>query len=272
MMNRKTFWLSTAAALALGLVGCGSDGNDGMGGNGGSGGSAGSGGSGGMPMGTAMVNVAHLAPEVPAAGDTAVDILVNGATAIEGLSYGQSTGRVPLDPGSYTFGVAVAGSTEAVIELPATLNDGDDLTVVAYRTNEAPFVAAFVFNNSTEGLEAGNGRVFVGHGANDSLLDPVDVIVTDEGACPPPLLDQFAFGTIAPATDNLDLPAGSVNIGFDLDPGDCTAEAGPIEVPVTADVVSILVAVDEDTLDESLAPQVWAIVDASDSPVALINP
>jgi hypothetical protein len=37
-------------------------------------------------------------------------------------------------------------------------------------------------------------------------------------------------------------------------------------------VVSILVAVDEDTTDESLAPQVWAIVDASDTPVALINP
>ena len=209
---------------------------------------------------------------MPAAGDTAVDILVNGATAIEGLSYGESTGRVPLDPGSYTFGVAVAGSTEAVIELSAMLNDGDDLTVVAYRTNEAPFVDVFVFSNSTEGLEAEQGRVFVGHGANDSLLDPVDVIVTDEGSCPSPLLEQFEFGTTAPVSGNLDLPAGSVNIGFDLDPGDCTAEAGPIEVPVTADVVSILVAVDEDTADESLAPQLWAIVDASDSPVALINP
>jgi hypothetical protein len=262
MVKHKTLWLGAVAALAVGLVGCGDD----------DGGSGGSGGTGGMQTGTAMVNVVHLAPEVPAAGDTAVDILVNGAAAIEGLSYGEATGRVMLDAGDYTFGIAAAGGSSAVLSFDATLNDGDDLTVVAYRTNDAVPVNVFVFSNATDGLAAGNGRVFVGHGANDSLLDPVDVIVTDEGGCPPALLDQFAFGTTAPATGNLDLPAGSVNIGFDLDPGDCTAEAGPIEVPVTADVVSILVAVDEDTTDESLAPQVWAIVDASDTPVALINP
>jgi hypothetical protein len=157
-----------------------------------------------------------------------------------------------------------------VTERPATLSDGDDLTVVAYRTNDDPPVSVWVFSNSTDGLASGQGRVFVGHGANDSLLDPVDVIVTDEGGCPP-LLDQFAFGTTAPSEGTLDLAEGTVNIGFDLDPGNCTAEAGPVAVPVTADVVSILVAVDENTSDESLAPELWAIVDASDTPLRLIN-
>jgi hypothetical protein len=37
-------------------------------------------------------------------------------------------------------------------------------------------------------------------------------------------------------------------------------------------VTTIVVAVDEDTTDESLSPQVWAIINASDAPVALIQP
>ena len=57
---------------------------------------------------------------------------------------------------------------------------------------------------------------------------------------------------------------------FDLDPGDCEAEV-KFSAPVTPGVTSILVAVDEDTTDESLDPQVWAIVDASDTPLPLIE-
>ena len=43
--------------------------------------------------------------------------------------------------------------------------------------------------------------------------------------------------------------------------------------PVTADVVSILVAVDEHTSNDEgqLGPELWAIVDASTTPIRLIN-
>ena len=75
MSNRKTVWLSFAAAMALGLVGCSDDG-----------GTNGTGGTGGMEPGNAMVTVVHLAPEVPSPADTRVDILVNGAAAIEDLA------------------------------------------------------------------------------------------------------------------------------------------------------------------------------------------
>lgn len=264
MKNSKTIWLSFAAAMAFGLVGCSDDG-----GSGGSGGTAGTGGSGGMEPGTAMVTVVHLAPEVPTAMDTQVDILVNGATAIEGLAYGESTGRVPLDAGMYTFGVAAAGSTDPVISFPATLADGDDLTVIAYRSPE-DVVNVFVLSNSTEGLASGEGRVFVGHGADDSLLDPVNIVVVDGEDCTP-LIPDLAFGTTAPDDGVLDLAEGTVNIGFDI-ADDCAPEAGPVPVTVNPDVVSILVAVDEDTADESLDPELWAIIpDISDEPIRLIK-
>ena len=258
MSNRKTVWLSFAAAMALGLVGCSDDG-----------GTNGTGGTGGMEPGNAMVTVVHLAPEVPSPADTRVDILVNGAAAIEDLAYGESTGRVPLGAGMYTFGVAAAGSNTPVISFDADLAEGDDLTVVAYRF-PTDVVNVFVFSNSTANLQAGEGRVFVGHGADDSLLEGVNIVVVDGEDCEP-LIPEFAFGSTAPQEGVLDLAAGNVNIGFDI-ADDCAPEAGPVPVPVMADVVSILVAVDEDTTDESLDPELWAIIpDASDEPIRLVK-
>lgn len=272
MIRSKHFWLGIVAAAALAATGCGDDGNGdgGSGGMAGTGGTAGNGGMGGGPSGEATVLAAHFAPEVPAAGDTAVAIYVNGeeVTALGTLEYGQSTGRVPLPaPATYDIGIGLPGGDGPLLELEGVaLEDGDDIAAVAYRTNEELPVAVFTYDLSTDGLDSGSGRVFVSHGANDSLLDPVDIIVTD--ACPDPLLDQFAFGTTTdPAVD---LPAATYDLGFDLDPGDCTAEV-PFGAPVTADVTTIVVAVDEDTADESLSPQVWAIVDGSDAPVALIE-
>ena len=244
MTKNKTFWVGIVAAAALALTGCGDD-----------------------ATGTGSITAVHLAPEVPAAGMTDVTVYVNGEAAAV-IAYGESTGRVDLAAGEdYAIGLGTA-ETELLTLDPFTMPEGADLVAVAYRTNDEPPVGVWVVDIATEGLVAGSGRVFVGHGANDSLLNPVDIIVTDEGACPEPLLDQFAFGTMT-APGDADLPAATYNLGFDLDPGDCTAEV-EFSAPVAADLSTIVVAVDEDTTDESLDPQVWAIVDASAAPVSLI--
>lgn len=47
-----------------------------------------------------------------------------------------------------------------------------------------------LFDGRTDGLPAGTGLVIIGHGADDSLLDPVNVLNT--GACPSPFLPQPA--------------------------------------------------------------------------------
>lgn len=275
MTNRRNSWLALFAAVALGAAGCGDDGNGNAGGSGGTAGSGGDGGSGGMGGGEASVMAAHFAPEVPSAGNTAVAIFVNGdeVTELGTLSYGEATGRVMLPaPATYDIGIGLPGGDAPLLELTdVALSDGDDIAAVAYRTTGDLPVAVFTYDLSIDGLESGSGRVFVSHGANDSLLNPVDIILTDEGACPDPLFDQLAFAETRPGAgdDNIDLPADTYNLGFDLDPGDCTAEVG-FSAPVTAGVTTLVVAVDENTADEALSPQVWAIVDASDEPVALI--
>lgn len=279
MMNRKNIFLSIVTALALGLVGCGDDEVAATGGTGGAG-TGGTGGGGGSTTEMAMVTVAHFAPEVPSAMDTNVDIIVSGDAdaVIEDLAYGESTGRVELPPGTYTFAVAVAGETDPVLTIPdVPLAAGTDITVVAYRSGEeapASPVAVFVFDNSTEGLDSGSGRVFVGHGADDAALDGVN-IVTADGLMPTmcmPLILDFAFGTTAPGAEDppLDLDVDEVFVAFDLDDTCPPATLGPLAVPVNDNVVSLLVAVDEDTTD-GLDVELWAIVDASDAPIPLIN-
>ncbi len=261
--------------LLAAAVGC-SDSSGTPAGTGGTGG-GGSGGTGGAMTGTATVTAAHLAPEVPTAEDTEVAIFVDGENAGVTISYGESTGRIMLDAGTYDIGIGLAEGTEPLLELmDVELMDGDDLTVVAYRTNEALPVDVFVFNNSTDGLASGSGRVFVGHGANDPALDPVNISTSNEtgDADCMTLIPGFEFGTTFPADGVADLPSGSVNIGFDVtDDEDACPQVGPVPVPVTADVVSILVAVDENTSNdaEQLAPELWALVEPFDTPLRLIN-
>jgi hypothetical protein len=268
MIRKRSFWFGMLAALAFGLVGCGDD-------AGGSGGTGGTDGTGGATTEMAMVTAVHLAPEVPSTESTEVAIFVDGADAGVTLSYGQTTGRIPLDAGTYAIGIGLPGEDGPLLELEGVeLNGGDDLTVVAYRTNDILPVNLFVFSNGTDSPDMGNGRVFVGHGANDSALDPVNIATSNEDGTAEcaTLISSFAFGTTFPPDGVADLPAGTVNVGFDLtlEDEDACPQVGPVPVPVTADVVSILVAVDENITDGELDPELWGIVDA-DTLVRLIK-
>ena len=222
------------------------------------------------PTETAQVRIAHLAPEVPSAEDTAVDILINGNPAITGLEFGNATGFVDLPVGEYTFGIAVAGETEPVFEVTTEILVGSQTTFVAYRTVDGDFdspVAVMPFDGDAEGINEGLGRVLVGHGADDALLKPVDVITP--GACPPPTIEDFAFGAVA---GPLDLPATTIPIAFSLTSTDeCSVDAGPLDAPVTEGIVTLLVAVDNDT-SEGLSPAVYALIGDASGEIPTLSP
>ncbi|MGB3051135.1 MAG: hypothetical protein WBB42_09050 [Polyangiales bacterium] len=83
----------------------------------------------------------------------------------------------------------------------------------------------------------------------------VDVINND--ACPPALVDDFLFGTVRTVGD---LPEANYNVavaGVDS----CDAAAGPLVAPVTADVATLLVAVDNNVTDGMLSPAIYALID-----------
>ncbi|MEM7137442.1 MAG: DUF4397 domain-containing protein [Myxococcota bacterium] len=285
MINKTTLGIAVVAMLSFGMVGCGDDSDSGTGGTGGTatggtgggtGGTGGDGGAGGGELGGGTVTAVHLAPDVPAADNTAVAIFLDGEETELQISYTESSGRIELPAGTYDIGIGAPGGEEPVLQLDGVeIMDGSDLTVVAYRTNDPPPavpVNVLVFNTSIEGLEAGSGRVFIGHGANDPDLDPVTVATVDDPVttCTDVEAD-LAFGDIAPQMGGLDLAEGNLDVVFYTE-DTCPPFFGNliVDVPVTPNVSSVLIAVDEDPSD-TLAFQLFGIIDADD-PAPLIPP
>lgn len=276
MINKTTLGVAIVAVLGLALVGCSDDdngagGSGGTAGMGGSGGAAGTGGTGGGDLGGGTITAVHLAPEFPTMMDTGVEIFLDGEGLGVTIEYAESTGRVELPAGDYMVGLGIPGADEPALELMVTIEDGSDFTAVAYRiTDDNLPVSVLVFDTSSEGLADGSGRIFVGHGANDPALDPVNIVTVDDPitTCTD-LIPDFAFGTIFPAEGVVDVPATTLRVAFNVTE-DCPPVFGDlaVEVPVTADVVTVGVAVDED-LTDGLSPQVYGMIDAG-QPVPLI--
>ena len=133
--------------------------------------------------GPARVRVAHLAPEIPTAGNTAIDIFINGElSSIQDLTFGNSTGFIELPPGGHLFGIAPANG-EPAFTFPALLTRGQVATLVAIRAVinrgvEDP-VDFLSFDGTLEGLQEGNGRYLAGHGADDTTIPTLDAINPD---------------------------------------------------------------------------------------------
>ena len=251
MNTRKVFWLGIVAAAALAATGCSDDG--GSGGNGGNGGNGGTGGAGEM----AMVRVAHLGTNLPMADDTAVDITVDGAVAIEGLTFAQSTGFVSLPAGEHTFGVNVAGTETEVFSITTTLPADSVSTVVAIASVNVESDAqdplnVLLFSGDLADLPEGSGRVLVGHGFDNVDFETVDVIVPDTCEADGPLVEDLAFASVEVVAD---LPGGEYVIALAA-PDSCDAAVGPLTAPVTAGVATLLIA----AADSTGTPQVFALI------------
>lgn len=79
----------------------------------------------------AKVAVAHFAPFAADIADTAVDIQVNGTTALEGVVFKDFTGYMDFEAGTYTIDVIPVGATEPAISETFDLTDGVSYTVFA---------------------------------------------------------------------------------------------------------------------------------------------
>lgn len=79
----------------------------------------------------AKVAVAHFAPFAADIADTAVDIQVNGETALTNVVYKDFTPYLDFEPGTYIIDVIPVGSTEPAMSGEFTLADEKSYTVFA---------------------------------------------------------------------------------------------------------------------------------------------
>lgn len=149
---------------------------------------------------TTQVRVAHLSPDTPA-----VDVYVDGAKAIESLSFNSITGWIELNAGSHSIAVAPAGTSidDAAIG-PATLNFGAGAwtTIAATGSLSAGTLGPAIISEDIAPLQADQTFVTVFHGIEDAPA--VDVILPDGSA----VISGLAFGESA----SLTLPQGIYNL------------------------------------------------------------
>jgi hypothetical protein len=204
---------------------------------------------GGSGEGTARFTL-FIAPDVRPV-TTRVDIWWTGPAIETWSSPGDRFRGLP--PGTPTLGSRCRSAKP--YSKSGRLTDGQVATVVAIRTvvsRQGGTRDVLVFDRSTEvSRPARSGLVNRGRRFLPSV---VDVIATEPARRP---WSRFLFGTVRGA---LDLPAADYSIGIAA-VDSCSPAAGPLVAPVTADVVTLLIAVDNDTMDEALAPAVYALID-----------
>jgi uncharacterized repeat protein (TIGR01451 family) len=140
------------------------------------------------------LQVAHLAPFAMDPG-TAVTVTLNGAPALTDFAYGDSTGYIDLDPGTYLVEIFPQGSPTAAISATVELTTGVDYTAIAVGdgVNQPLSLLALVDDNTPPA--EGNAHLRLGHLAPFAAdPDTVADVRLDDGTV---ILDDVSFGDVA---------------------------------------------------------------------------
>jgi len=148
--------------------------------------------------GEAGLRVAHASPDAPA-----VDVLVDGAAAVEGLEFEQVTDYLELETGEYDLAVNVAGTDTTVFSAEGVELEGEDYTAVALGevgSDDTEFTVSLLEDTNGANLDD-EFRVRAIHASPDAPA--VDVAVDDDALT---LFEDVAFGessgyTTAPADE-----------------------------------------------------------------------
>ena len=153
-----------------------------------------------------QLRAVHLSPDAPA-----VDIAVNSATPITGVTYRQASQFLSVDTGSTDISVLVPALGGASA-LDATLDLQQDMkyTVIAANTvaNGLP-LTPIVIADDIDAPAAGNADVTIIHGAPSAPSVDVYVTAPDDDLPASPLLSDIPFNTVS---DEISVPAGDYRV------------------------------------------------------------
>lgn len=191
-----------------------------------------------VALADARVLVGHFAPFAGAPADTAVDIRVNGATALTDVRYGDFTDYLSLPAGALRVEVLLSGTDTVAISAEATLVDGRDYTVLATGgANEQPLELQLLLDDNSA-PPAGTLKLRVIHAAPfgpDAASTAVS-IRSDRGA----LIGGLDAVPFFAASDYLQIPAGRYDLKVASPDGSRNLiDLPPVELPAGA-VLSVV--------------------------------
>ena len=176
--------------------------------------------------GTATVTVVHGIPDSP------VDVYANGKEILPDFTFKTVTKPLVLPAGSYTIDVRKAGSAASstpILTATEQVPTGANVTIVADLTAAGkPTLTPFV--NDTSAAGAGEGRLVVRHTA---AAPAVDVYAAST---------KVIGGLTNGQQQALTVPAGTVPAKVTL-AGQSAAVIGPVNVPVTAGMATVVYAI-----------------------------
>ena len=153
------------------------------------------------------LQVAHLAPFAMDPG-TAVTVTLNGSAALTGFAYGDSTGYIELDPGSYLVEIFPVGSPTAAISGTLNLMQGMDYTAIAIGDGINQPLSLLALEDDNSAPAAGSFKLRLGHLSPfaDTLPGTTADVRLQDGTV---ILDDVVFGDVAAY---LELPAGEYDL------------------------------------------------------------
>jgi len=176
--------------------------------------------------GTATVTVVHGIPNTP------VDVYANGKKILSGFTFKTVTSPLSLPAGSYAIAVRKAGdaaSSAPILSATEQVPAGANVTIVASLTAAGkPALSPFV--NDTTAVGSGKGRLVVRHTA---AAPAVDVYAGTA---------KVISGLASGQQQALTVPAGTVPAKVTL-AGQTAAVLGPVNVPVTAGMATVIYAI-----------------------------
>jgi hypothetical protein len=181
-----------------------------------------------------------------------VDVLVDGAAAVEGFNFGDTV-VTDLPAGDYVLGVAAAGTTDAILTLNASLTAGSSVTVAAYlQEGGEPTLAAFANETDGTGIQPFHLADF---GA-------VSIIAGGEIA-----LDDVTNGVTA----RVDVPGGTTVPGVGIGvagSADAAIDLGDVTVPDGSLILAYAIGPDEGAELPTVVTEVVAAGSTTDAPDA----
>lgn len=186
----------------------------------------------------ARVLVGHFAPFSDDLASTAVDVRINGATALTNVRYGDFTSYIPLPAGAYALEVVLAGTNTVAISANVTLADNTDYTVLATGGANGQPLALQPLVDDNRPPATGNLKLRVIHAAPfgpDAGSTAVS-IRTDRGAVVGGLTNVPFFA----ASGYLEIPAGNYDLKVATpDGGTNLIDLAPVDLPAGV-VLSVL--------------------------------
>jgi Domain of unknown function (DUF4397) len=199
----------------------------------------------------ARVAVAHFAPFADSLEGTAVDIRVNGETALQNVRFKDFTDYLEFDAGTYTIDIVPVGAAAPAITGEFTLEDGNDYSLFA------------VGNGSTQPLEL--------WALLDNVTDPAAGSLNIRIVHAAPFAADLAATEVSIRTDGGDLVNGLTGVPYGVDSGFFAIPAGNYDLKVASNDGSVnYIDIDAVDLPAGADVTVYAVGDGINQPLGVI--